>query len=174
MLYYYRKIRKDTSGILSTRPLYIILFLGIIAFSFCSCRQVFNEYEISNAEPAAQIAGPSDKVELVYFHRPNRCEACTYAEERVSYLVSTYYQGELDSGKLTFTIYNIGDKENASAAEKYGAIGSQLFINSIINGTDHIRYVEEIWYWGCIDNEEVFDRTVKEVITKALYGDIKV
>ncbi|MEJ2738759.1 MAG: nitrophenyl compound nitroreductase subunit ArsF family protein [Dehalococcoidia bacterium] len=156
---------------LPAKTISVILLPCLIAVSFCSCNQAFSEYTINNADTSAQITGPSDKVELVYFHRPNRCEACTYAEERVSYLVNTYFQDETDSGKLTFTIYNIGDKESAPAAERYGAIGSQLFVNSIINGKDYIRYVDEIWYWGCIDNEEVFDATVKEIIAKALYGE---
>jgi hypothetical protein len=171
MLHYHIKILKSIFTIVPARAISVVLLLSIVAVSFCSCSQAFSEYTISNAEPSAQILGPADKIELVYFHRPNRCEACTYAEERVSYLVGTYFQDELDSGKLTFTIYNIGDKESAPAAERYGAIGSQLFINSIINEKDHIRYVEEIWYWGCIDNEEVFDETVKEIIIKALYGE---
>ena len=139
--------------------------------SLYSCAGLFNEYSISEADPYAQIEGPADKVELVYFHRPRRCEACTYAEERVSYIVDTHFKDEIASGKMTFSIYNLGDQESTTAAQRYSAIGSQLFINSIIDGADHIRYIEEIWYWGCIDDEEVFDKTVKGVITKALYGE---
>ena len=119
---------------------------------------------------STQSLGPADKVEVVYFHRHRRCEACTYAEERISYIVKTFFQDELISDKLTFGIYDIEDKDNAVLAKKFGAIGSQLFINRIKDGVDNIRYIEEIWYWGCIDNEEVFDRTVQNAIKKALYG----
>jgi hypothetical protein len=132
----------------------------------CSC---ITAPAVSSAQ-LEQPSGPSDKVEVVYFHRHRRCEACTYAEERISYIVKTFFQDELNSGKLTFGIYDIEDKDNAALAKKFGAIGSQLFINRIKDGTDNIRYLEEIWYWGCIDNEEVFDRTVKDVIKKAIYG----
>lgn len=133
----------------------------------CSC---ITAPAVSSAQPE-QPPGPADKVEMVYFHRHRRCEACTYAEERISYLVKNYFQEELASGKLTFGIYDIEDKDNAAMAKKFGAIGSQLFINRIKDGVDHIRYIKEIWYWGCIDNEEVFDRTVKDIIKKALYDE---
>ena len=141
----------------------------ILAGLLCSCASSTDTIATVPMQ-SSQLIGPADKVEVVYFHRHRRCEACTYAEERISYLVKTYFQEELASGKLTFGIYDIEDKDNAALAKKFGAIGSQLFINSIKDGIDHIRYIEEIWYWGCIDNEEVFDRTVKNVIKKALYG----
>ncbi len=147
-----------------------LLVLLMIAGMLCSCEKIFSDYSISNADPAAHVTGPADQVELVYFHRERRCEACTYAEERLLYLVKTYFADELASGKLVFQIYNLGDKNSQAPAQRYNAIGSQLFINVIIDGEDHIRYVEEIWYWGCIDDEKVFDKVIKNIITKGLYG----
>jgi hypothetical protein len=84
--------------------------------------------------------------------------------------VKTNYQNELDTGKMTFGIYDIEDNNSALLAKKYGAIGSQLFVNRIKDGVENYRYIEEIWYWGCIDNEAVFDRTVKNVINEGLFG----
>jgi hypothetical protein len=146
---------------------YSFLCLGMVSGLLCSCATGVDPLPL----PSSQALGPADKVEVVYFHRQRRCEACTYAEERVSYIVKTYFQDELASGKMTFGIFDVEDKNNADIARKYSAIGSQLFINTIKDGLEHNRYVEEIWYWGCIDNEEVFDKTVKDVITKALYGE---
>jgi hypothetical protein len=125
---------------------------------------------MSSRQPSVQLSGPDDKVELAYFHRPRRCEACIFAEQRVGYIVKTFFGDELQSGKLTFEVYDLGDKNSAATASKYGAIGTQLFINAIEDGVDHIRHIHEIWYWGCIDNESVFDETVKNIIQKALYG----
>jgi hypothetical protein len=147
--------------------IYVILCISAGAGLLCSCVRTTDAV----SPQSNQSVVPSDKVEVVYFHRSRRCEACTYAEKRTSYIVKTYFQDEMASGKLTFGIYDIEDNDNAALAKKFGAIGSQLFINSIKDGIDHIRYVDEIWYWGCIDNEEVFDRTVKDVIKKALYGE---
>jgi len=91
-------------------------------------------------------------------------------EERVGYIVNTFFQDELNSGKLTFQIYDLGDEKNAAIANKYGAVGSQLFINAIKGGVDHVRHIQEIWFWDCLDNEEIFDETVKNIIKKGLYG----
>ena len=149
--------------------MYVFACFGILSLLCSSC--------ISNAESTVsvtlpeQLSGPADKVEVVYFHRHRRCEACTYAEERISYIIKTYFQNELASGKLTFGIYDIEDKDSAVLVKRFGAIGSQLFINRVQDGIDHIRYIEEIWYWGCIDNEEVFDRTMKDVIRKNLHDN---
>jgi hypothetical protein len=153
---------------MSRRIIAFVLF-SILAGLLCSCASSTDTTTTAPVQ-SSQLIGPADKVEVVYFHRHRRCEACTYAEERISYIVKTYFQDELNSGKLTFGIYDIEDKDSAALAKRFGAIGSQLFINRIKDGIDHIRYIEEIWYWGCIDNEEVFDRTVQNVIKKALYG----
>jgi hypothetical protein len=148
----------------------IILSLSLISALLCSCTSPVSTSPIPSKQAPVQLSGPADKVEVVYFHRPHRCEACIFAEQRVGYIVKTFFGAELQSSKLTFEVYDLGDKNSAATASKYGAIGTQLSINAIEDGVDHIRYIQEIWYWGCIDNESVFDETVKNIIQKALYG----
>ena len=115
---------------------------------------------------------PADRVEVVYFHRPRRCVTCICFEERVSYVVQTYFQDELDSGKLTFEIFNLGNEDNAAIVDKYGAIGSQLFVNTIKEGVDHISDIQEIWNWDCRHDKEGFDKAVKNVIEQSLKGEL--
>lgn len=112
-----------------------------------------------------------DRVDVVYFHRPQRCPTCLCFEERITYVVKTYFQKELNSGKLTFGVYNIGDSKNATIVKKYGAVGSQLFINTVKDGADHIRDIQKIWSWGCRTNKEGFDQQVKSVIEQSLKGE---
>jgi hypothetical protein len=144
----------------------VLLYFGLAPGLFYACATPVSTAPVASA----QLLKPSDKVKLVYFHRPHRCEACIFAEQRIGYIVNTFFGDELQSGKLTFEVYDLGDKKSAAAASKYGAIGTQLFINAVEGGVDHIRHIHEIWYWGCIDNESVFDETVKNIIGKALYG----
>lgn len=151
--------------IISTRNFILITLIIIIIYPLYSCSEI-----TSGKTGNDNAILPADYVEVIYFHRKRRCEACTFAEERIKYIVNTYFQNDLQSGRLKFSIYEVEDKNNSELVKKYGAIGSQLFINRIINGTEHIRYIEEIWYWGCIDNEQVFDKTVKETIGKSIYG----
>jgi len=121
--------------------------------------------------PTEEPLGPPDRVDVVYFHRPQRCKTCICFEERISYVVNTYFQEELASGKLTFEILNLGDEENALIASKYCAISSQLFINTVSEGVDHIEDIQEIWDWGCTKNEEGFDEAVRTTIEQSLNGE---
>jgi hypothetical protein len=109
-----------------------------------------------------------DRVDVAYFHRPQRCPTCLCFEERIRYVMSTYFQNELNSGKMTFGVYNIGDSKNADIVKKYGAISSQLFINTVKDGTDHITDIQDIWSWNCRSDKEGFDQQVKNVIEQSL------
>jgi len=110
--------------------------------------------------------GGSDYVEVVYFHRTTQCYSCRYAGDTTKYTVETYFADELASGKLVFKKVDVQDKANASIAERYGAYGSSLFINEIIDGIDHIEPVTDIWY--VVGKDEKFIKVVKDVIEKHL------
>ena len=121
--------------------------------------------------PPDEPSGLPDRLDVVYFHRPQRCKTCICFEERISYVVNTYFQEELAGGKLTFKVLNLGDEENAVIASKYNAISSQLFINTVSEGVDHIEDIREIWDWGCTRNEEGFDEAVRTTIEQSLNGE---
>jgi len=48
--------------------------------------------------------------------------------------------------------------------KKYGALGSQLFINNVTNDFDSIEDIQDIWSWNCVDNPTGFDMKVKNII----------
>lgn len=113
---------------------------------------------------------PTVKVDLLYFHRPQRCKKCLCFEERVSHVLNEYFQNEINSGQLTFQILNIADEENTALVKKYGAVGSQLFINTIVDGVENIRDVQDIWSWDCTSNTDRFKDEVKNAIDISLRG----
>jgi len=119
--------------------------------------------------PSNNSTGPADRVEVVYFHRTHQCYSCRYAEEETRYTVETYFNDELASGKLTFQSLDVQDSKNTVIVEKYGAYGSQLFINTIKDGTDHIEQVTDIWL--AIGDDEAFVEIVKNKIEKSLNGE---
>lgn len=125
--------------------------------------------EVTNPPPE-QPQTTQDRVYVVYFHRPQRCITCICFEERISYVVETYFQDELDNGKMTFKVLNSGDEENAVIVSKYGAVGSQLFINEVKAGQDNIKDIQGIWSWRCTKDEQGFDTAVKTVIEQSLNG----
>ena len=83
--------------------------------------------------------------------------------------METYFADELASGKITFATLNVGAEENAAIAEKYGAYSSSLFINTIIDGTDHIEEITEIWF--VLGDDEAFVEVVRSKIEESLSGE---
>ena len=100
-------------------------------------------------------AGGDDYVELVYFHRTKRCYSCQYAGDMTRYVVETYFADETADGRLLFKELNVQDSSNAAMIDRYGAYGSSLFVNAVIDGEDHIRHVAAIWYHIGDDDEFV-------------------
>lgn len=112
---------------------------------------------------------PIEKIEVVYFYRPQRCTGCIYAEETTLYTLETYFADELASGKITWSTYDVVAEANAAIIEKYEAYTSSLFINTIIDGTDHIQQVMEIW--SLLGEDEMFIEVVKNKIEQCLIGE---
>lgn len=108
------------------------------------------------------------RVEVVYFHMPWRCAACNCFEDRISYVVNTYFQDELAGGRMTFAICNLADRQKAPLFRKYDAFASQLFINTVVNNTDNIKNIEDIWKWHCEKDKPGFDAKVRDVVEQAL------
>jgi hypothetical protein len=111
----------------------------------------------------------AEKVEVVYFYRPQRCIGCIYAEDTTLYTLEAYFTDELASGKITFATFDVAAEENAAIVEKYEAYTSSLFINAIIDGTDHIEQVTEIW--SVLGDDEAFIEVVKTKIEQSLSGE---
>ena len=139
-------------------PLLLMLVVGLL----CSCGSPAPiAPSTSDTPPVA-----ADRVEVVYFHRTQRCHSCIYAQEWTFYTIETYFADELASGKVTFKVFNVEDKENATIVKKYGAFTSSLFINTIRGGTDHIEEVTDIWL--LLGNDEAFAEAVRSKIEESL------
>lgn len=107
-------------------------------------------------------------LEVVYFHNPQRCVTCLCFEERITHVVNTYFSNEINSGKLKYLIINVGNKDNAQIIDKYGAYGSQLFINKVIGNKDNMTDIVEIWDWKCRSDKPGFDAKIKNLIEQSL------
>ena len=142
----------------------LFLLVVIVTGMLCACGNPAPE-----VPPASDTSSvPADSVEIVYFHRTQRCYSCRYAEAGIRYTLETYFEDELASGKLTFKAVSVEDKGNATIVKKYGAFTSSLFINAMKDGTDHIEEVTEIWF--VLGNDEAFVEVVRDKIEKSLKG----
>jgi len=135
-------------------------------------------YIIANASPAADDGQPNsnnssglaDRVDVVYFHRTQRCPTCLYAENMTRYTLETYFADELASRKVTFQSINVEDQAKADIVMKYNnASYLTLCVNSVRGDTDHIEVVTDIWY--VIDNDEAFVEIVKNKVEQSLTGE---
>lgn len=133
-------------------------------------------YAVLNIPPASNDEHPNsnnssvlaDRVDIVYFHRTVRCSTCLHAENITRYTVEEYFADELASGKVTFQSINVEDEANAGILEKYGAPSFlTLGINTVINGTDNIETITDIWYVG----DEEFVEILKGEIEQSLAGE---
>ena len=150
------------------------LLIILVAGMLCACGSPIPEAPPDsdtppNSNDSDTLPTPADKVEVVYFYRPQRCHGCVYAEDTTRYTLETYFADELASGKINFATLNLGAEENAAIVEKYGAYTSSLFINTIIDGTEHIEEVTEIWF--VLDDDEAFVEVVRSKIEQSLSGE---
>ncbi len=119
-----------------------------------------------SVEEVPVTSAAADRIDVVYFHRTQRCTGCVYAETGTRYTLENHFAEELESGKIVFKTIDLGDKANTTTVEHYGAYTSSLFINNIREGTDHIEEVSEIWF--VLGNDEEFVEVVKSKIEESL------
>lgn len=113
-------------------------------------------------------SGPADRVDVVYFHFTQRCPKCLHAENMTRYTLETYFADELASGKVTFQSINMEDPANADIVAKYNNPSYLIVcINTVTDGTEHIKAVTDIWYVG----DEEFVDILKNDVEQSLTGE---
>ena len=146
----------------------LMLILILLGGILCACGGPAGDTPTdAEATPTLQPdADGASWVEVVYFHRSQRCYGCRWAEDAVTYTIETYFEDELASGELVFKVLNVEDKANDAIVDKYGAFGSSLFINEVRDGVDHIEGVTEIWF--LLGDDEAVVSLVRSEIEKHL------
>jgi hypothetical protein len=122
--------------------------------------------EITEPQPTPEPQAEVSQVNIVYFHRTNRCHSCQYSEAQTRATLDTYFADELASGKITFVSVDVQDESNAAIIEKYGAYGPQLFISVLKGDTESVSEVQE--FWDFIDDDEGFSNLIIDKVNEAL------
>jgi hypothetical protein len=133
---------------------------------------ISGEGTADNATSAAAQPQPPlpNRIDVIYFHVNQRCPTCLCFEERVNQVIKAYFSDALNSGNLTYRVLNAQQEQNANIARKYGVVGSQLFINTVVNGKDNIKDIKEIWDWNCRAPNTSFDGKVRSIIEESVKG----
>lgn len=158
------------------RKLMIIMILGIMLISGCTTS---NEMESDSCNVAgtcnAVLDTPEteevkvDKLEIYHFHGTNQCYSCVTVGDYAEETVKTYFQDELDSGKIVFDHINGELPENRELVQKYGATGSSLWLGTYENGTFEAEQNTKVWYK--IKDKQAYMDYLKEVIEQKLAGE---
>ena len=104
--------------------------------------------------------GAVSHVDVVYFHRTERCTSCLNAESYTRETVEQYFADQVQRGRMSFQVYDVGKAENAALARKFDAAGSSLHLGVLIEDTEYLCPVQDIWLYTT--NKYVFIAKLKE------------
>ncbi len=110
--------------------------------------------------------GPAEQVQLVYFHRTQRCQGCIAAERLTRQTLDTYFSDQLASGVVSITSLDVQAPENDALAQKYDASGSALYFNVRKRGTEYLCEEAEIWF--VFNDEAKFMALLRDKLLRVL------
>ena len=90
--------------------------------------------------------GQAEHVEVVYFHRTQRCAGCIEAERLVRKTFDTYFAGRLESGEISLVVADVQKPQNAALAQKYDALSSSLYLGIVKDGIEYTWLSSDIWF----------------------------
>jgi hypothetical protein len=112
--------------------------------------------------------GTVTHVDVVYFHRTQRCTACQNAGRFARETVETYFAGHLKRGVMSFRELDVENRENTAVARKYDASGSSLYLGVLMNGTEYLCPVEDIWFYT--NNRSLFVAFLQRTLAPLVGG----
>jgi hypothetical protein len=104
--------------------------------------------------------GTASHVEVVYFHRAVRCEACLNAESYTRETLARYFDAQMQSGLITLQVLDMEKPENAALVKKFDAAGSSLYLSVLIQGTEYLCPNSDIWFYT--SNKYLFVDTLRK------------
>jgi hypothetical protein len=134
----------------------VLLLVGIVVALFSASQPV------SPATAGIAPVSNADRIEVVYFHRTERCAACLWVEQVARKVVESSFAPQIASRKVTYREVDVQKPENRAMAAKYRAGGSQLFVNYIKDGRDGI--VEAYQTYPFVGNEARFSELLRSMI----------
>lgn len=146
----------------------VILFLATILFAGAAILAghyaIADEHYINKISGSLDVSSTPDRIELLYFHRTDRCISCNNAEQYARDTLNAYYPDELKSGKLS--IQSIDYQKDKAMAEKYNVKVQGLKLRITKGGQETVRDVPEIWVY--VKDKNAYMNYLKSVLDKEL------
>lgn len=90
--------------------------------------------------------GQAERIDLVYFHRTNRCWSCTEAERLIGETLETMFADDVAAGRMGFLVADVEKAENAALAARYDAWSSSLYLEIVKDGRHYVVPATDIWF----------------------------
>ena len=110
--------------------------------------------------------GAVSHVDVVYFHRTERCTSCLNAESYTRETVEKYFADQVQRGRMSFQVYDVEKAANAALARKFDAAGSSLYLGVLIEGAEYLCPIQDVWLY--ITNKYLFIAKLKEKLASLM------
>lgn len=79
---------------------------------------------------AQQVPGKNvtPKIEVIYFHAPNRCPTCVANETQTKQVLEKHFKAEMAAGQVSFVSLDLKEDKNKTLVEKYEIVFPTLLI----------------------------------------------
>ena len=112
--------------------------------------------------------GTVSHVDVVYFHRTERCESCLNAENYTRETLDKYFADQLKSGRISLRVLDMEKPENAALVQKFDAAGSALYLSILIQGAEFLYPNPDIWFYT--NNKYLFVDTLRKKLASLVGG----
>jgi len=82
---------------------------------------------VNMAQTSPRVKVPV-KVDVVYFHAPNRCPTCVATEKNTQQFLAKHFKAEMGKGQVSFQSLDLKAEENGKLVEKYEIVFPTLLI----------------------------------------------
>lgn len=108
-----------------------------------------------------------DQLIAYYLHGNIRCASCLQIEKYSREVIETFFQPELDSGKLVFEVINVQEPENEHFLKDYQLYSWSLVI-SLRRNKKEVKYLNLTKVWDYLHDRPKFFSYVHEEINRML------
>ena len=119
----------------------------------------------TTAQAAANVADdakpPKHQVLAYYLHDSTRCPSCIKIEKFTTNAINEYFEDELESNALVFTVLNTDDKGNEHFVKDYELVTKSVILADMHEGKQ-TRWVNLEQVWDLLGDEDKFAEYIKE------------
>lgn len=137
-------------------PIALTLILAFVEFPFLLQAQKFS------------TTADSPKIEIVYFHAPNRCPSCVANETQTQKVLEKHFKTEMVSGQISFVSLDLKEVKNDALITKYEIVFPTLLILKKQGGNELKTDYTNTAFDYAFSEPEKFEKLLQAEIQKQL------